>query len=240
VDDAAGDADSGEPPRPHPGPPSKLARNAVIATLIAFVVASNIGTLFLSVLVTDHPAVFIALNPINRNLALASGSLSAASFYVIGFLRLIGPDPLFFLLGRWYGDGAIRWVERKSPTYGDLLRRVEKWFDKARMPIVAFAPNNYICLFAGAAGMGWGAFWLANVVGTVIRLMLIRFFSKVFEGSLGSVRLFIAHYRWPLLIVSFAAVGISLWFDQRRGGTIAGGLTTIEEDIAAHEAPEAD
>ncbi|MCU1357849.1 MAG: hypothetical protein JWM89_3267 [Acidimicrobiales bacterium] len=229
---------SAAPSAHHAGPPSALARNLVVGTLIAFVVASNLGNLFLSVLVNEHPAVFIALNPQNRSLALASGGLSAMSFYVIGFLRLVGPDPLFFLLGRWYGDAAIRWMERKAPSYGEMLRYLERGFDKARLPVVAFAPNNPVCLFAGAAGMSVGAFAMANVVGTMIRLVLIRVFSSAFEGPLGSVKGFIGNYRWPLLILSFVLVGLTLWSDRKGGRSGVGDLARMDEDIAAAEAAD--
>ena len=222
--------------RTHPGPPNKTARNLVIGTLIAFVVAANVGNLFLSVLVTDRPLLFISLNAQNRNLALASGELSAWSFYVVGFLRLVGPDPLFFLLGRWYGDGAIRWMERKAPAYGNLMRQLEKWFDKAQFAVVAFAPNNPVCLFAGAAGMSWGAFAAANAIGTVIRLVLIRAFSSAFEGPLGSLKGFIGDYRWPILAASAVLVGLSMFSDRKGGRDGISDLAGLDEDIAEHEA----
>ncbi|MEO6627363.1 MAG: hypothetical protein ABIP03_02205 [Aquihabitans sp.] len=229
--DPPADAPSTPAPSSHPGPPSAAARNLVVGLLIAFVVASNLGNLFLSVLVTERPLLFIALNAQNRNLALAAGELSAWSFYVVGFLRLVGPDPLFFLLGRWYGDSAIRWMERKAPSYGELLRHLEKGFGKARLLVVAFAPNNPICLFAGAAGMSWGSFALANAFGTAVRLMLIRAFSEMFEGQLGSLKSFIADYRLPLLAVSFVLVGLTLWSDRRGGREGIGDLVNLDDDI---------
>jgi hypothetical protein len=222
-------------PAHHPGPPSKAARNLVVGVLVAFVVASNLGNLFLSVLVTEKPVLFISLNAQNRNLALASGELSAATFYVVGFLRLIGPDPFFFLLGRWYGDSAIRWMERTAPSYGAVLRQLEKGFDKARLPVVAFAPNNPVCLFAGAAGMGWGAFLAANAFGTAIRLVLIRMFASAFEGPLGSLKGFITDFRWPLLGVSFVLVILTIWSDRKAGREGIGDLVHIDEDIHEHE-----
>lgn len=218
------------------GPPSALARNLVIGTLVAFVIASNLGNAFLSVLVNDRPLLFISLNAQNRNLALASNLLDPWSFYIVGFLRLFAPDPLFFLLGRWYGDGAIRWMERKAPTYGELLRQLEQWFDKARIPIVAFAPNNPICLFAGAAGMSWAAFLAANAVGTAVRLVLIRVFSEWFDGPLGSLREFIGEYRWPILGVSIVLVALSMLADRRGGRDGISDLAGMDEDIAAHRA----
>ncbi|MBP7630803.1 MAG: hypothetical protein KA758_10160, partial [Acidimicrobiales bacterium] len=92
--DAADPADTelAHPVRAHPGPPNATVRNLAVGTLIAFVVASYVGNLFLSVLVNERPLLFIALNAQNRNLALASSELGALEFYVVGFLRLIGPD----------------------------------------------------------------------------------------------------------------------------------------------------
>ena len=224
------------PARAHPGPPNATVRNLVVGTLIAFVVAANLGNLFLSVLVNERPLLFIALNAQNRNLALAAGELDALPFYLVGFLRLIGPDPLFFLIGRWYGDGAIRWMERTAPSYGAILRQLEQWFDKARLLVVAIAPNNPVCLFAGAAGMTWGAFLAANVVGTVARLVLVRMFSSAFEDQLSSVRGFIGDYRWPLLAVSFLLVGYTVWNDRRGGREDIEDLLRLDEEIEGYEA----
>lgn len=220
----------------HPGPPNRAVRNLVVGTLIGLVVASYAGNIFLSVLVEDHPALFIALNAQNRNLALASGAMTTWSFYVIGFVRLLLPDPLFFLLGRWYGDAAIRWMERTAPSYGRVLRGLEKGFDKAQVPIVAFMPNNPVCLFAGASSMTWGVFLVANVIGTIIRLVLIRAFSSVFEGPLGDLRGFITTYRWPILVISLVLVVLSVVSDMRGGRESVGELAHLEEGIAEAEA----
>lgn len=220
----------------HPGPPNRLVRNLVVGTLIGFVVAAYLGNIFLSVLVEEHPALFISLNAQNRNLALASGAMTAWSFYLIGFLRLLAPDPLFFLLGRWYGDAAIRWMERTAPSYGKILRRLESGFDRAQIPVVAFMPNNPVCLFAGASSMTWTAFLIANVLGTIIRLILIRAFSNVFEGPLGDLRGFITTYRWPILAISLVLVVLSVVSDMRGGRESIGELANLEEGIAEAEA----
>jgi len=210
-------------------------RNLVIATLIAMVVAGYVAAGFLSFLLTEHPLVFIGLSSSNRNLALASADLSAWSFYVVAFLRLLAPDPLFFLLGRWYGDSATRWMERKSPSYGQLLRQLEKWFEKARYLVVVIAPNNPVCLFAGASTMTWGAFMAANVIGTIGRLVLVRLFSSAFDNPLGIVRDFIGDYQKPLLVVSLGLVAFSIWSERRSGRDSIGDLVHLPDDIAEAE-----
>ena len=223
-----------EPVRP--GAPSPAIRNLVIGILVSMVVANQVGAALFPSLVNDHPLTLILLNASNRHLALASGNLDALSFYAGGFVRLIAPDLFFFLLGRWYGDAAIVWMERKAPTYGELLRGLERWFTKARFAIVAFMPNNPVCLFAGAAGMSAGAFWAANVLGTVARLVLIRTFSTAFEDLLGPVRDFIGEYRWPLTALSVVLVILSMASDRRGGRDGIGDLVNLEEGMAEAEA----
>lgn len=231
VEPAAGEP-TGAAVRTHPGPPNKTVRNLLIGGLIALVVAGYVAAGLLSFLLSEHPLVFIGLSSSNRNLALASGSLSAWSFYLVAFLRLLAPDPLFFLLGRWYGDAATRWMEQKSPSYGQLLRQLERWFEKARYLVVVIAPNNPVCLFAGASTMTWASFLVANVAGTIGRLVLIRLFSSAFENPLGAVRGFISDYQKPLLVVSIGLVAFTIWSERRAGRDSIGDLVHIDEDMA--------
>lgn len=224
----------------HPGPPNATVRNLVIGALVTMVIAGYVAAGFLSYLLTEHPLVFIGLSSSNRNLALASGELAAWSFYLVAFLRLLAPDPLFFLLGRWYGDSAIRWMERKSPSYGQLLRQLERWFEKARYVVVVIAPNNPVSLFAGASSMTWPAFLVANVIGTAGRLVLIRLFSSAFENPLGDLRGFIGDYQKPLLVVSLALVALSIWSERRSGRDRIGDLVRLEDEMAEGDAEAAE
>lgn len=220
----------------HTGPPSNLARNVVIGLLIALVACGYVATGFFSVLLSEHPLVFIGLSSTNRNLALASGDLAAWSFYSVAFLRLLAPDPLFFLLGRWYGDSATRWMERKSPSYGQLMRQLETWFTKARIPVVLIAPNNPVSLFAGASSMTWGAFLITNMIGTAGRLVLIRTFSSVFEDLLGPIRGFISDYQRPLLVITLGIVAFTIWSERRAGRNKISDLVHLDEDLSDPDA----
>jgi membrane protein DedA with SNARE-associated domain len=225
-----------DPPRTHPGPPSVLARNVVVGAALVLIAASYGGGAFLPVLSRDHPLLLIVLTSNNRSLALASGDLSWMVFYSVGFIRLVLPDPLFFLLGRWYGDSAIHWLERRAPTYGQLFRSLEGFFGKAKLAVVAFAPNLPVSVLAGASGMGAVPFYAANVIGTVVRLWLVRTFSGVFADLLESFKDFIGEYRLPLLAVSISAVAFSIWSERRTGKIGIGDLVHLDEELAAADA----
>ena len=74
------------------------------------------------------------MNARNRNLILVTNQLDAASYYVVGTLRLLLADPLFFLIGYWYGDTALDWMEKRTKSFGKTLRQWESWFGQGRVP----------------------------------------------------------------------------------------------------------
>jgi membrane protein DedA with SNARE-associated domain len=194
---------------------------AVVGVLIGIlVVANNLGSLFTTTLAEDRPALLLALNSSNRSLALTTNQLDAWSYYLLGSLRLLVADPLFFLLGMWYGDAAIRWVERKWASQGEILRLFETWFQKAAYVVVFLAPNNPVCLLAGASGMPLAGFIAANLAGTFARLFVIRWAGDVFSDAIDAVLGFFSDYRLPLFIVSAVLVVGSFLLDRRKGAEL--------------------
>src|SRR4051795_8724034 len=133
--------------------PSRRTLALLVTPIVVLVIASSVGDALTTTWAQDHPLALITLNARNRILVLTTNQLDALPYYTVGTLRLLVSDPLFYLLGVFYGERAVAWMEQKAPTYGGFLRKVEKWFGKASYPLVFIAPNNFICLVAGAAGM---------------------------------------------------------------------------------------
>jgi membrane protein DedA with SNARE-associated domain len=201
-------------------PPGRNTLKLLVGPVIALVVISNLGDALLPKLVDEHPLLLLAMNARNRNLIAVTNSLDAVSYYVVGTSRLLLSDPLFFLIGLWYGDTALSWMERRTKSYGAMLRSMEGWFGRAAYPLVFIMPNNFICLFAGASGMSVGGFFTANLTGTIARLFLIRRLGEQFEAPIDDVLGFIADHRGPLLAISvvlFAVVMISELRTSRAG-----------------------
>ena len=65
-----------------------------------------------------------------------------------------------------------------------MLRRFERGFDKAAYPVVFLAPNNIVCLLAGASGMPIAAFVAVNLAGTLTRLYIIRALGRAFSSPI--------------------------------------------------------
>lgn len=213
-------------------PPGKHTLKLLAVPIVGLIVLSNVGDALAPELVNSHPLQLLAMNARNRNLILVTNQLDAVSYYLVGTLRLLVSDPLFFLIGYWYGDAALDWMEQRTKTFGKTLRQWESWFGKAAYPIVFIAPNQYICLFAGAAGMSVAGFFTANIAGTVVRLYLIRRLGETFEAPIDDLLGFIRDYRTPLLIVSVVLFAVVMVNELRQA---KGEVEAIAEAVADDE-----
>jgi membrane protein DedA with SNARE-associated domain len=203
----------------HPPPtrplPSRRTLTLVSIPIIGLIILSNVGDALAPDLVNSHPLRLLAMNARNRNLILVTNNLDAPSYYIVGTVRLLLADPLFFMLGHWYGDTAIRWMEQRTRSFGQMLRQMEGWFARAAYPVVFIAPNQYICLFAGAAGMSVTGFFVANISGTIVRLYLIRRLGETFEAPIDDLLDLIREYRTPLLVISIVLFAIVMLNELR-------------------------
>ncbi len=197
-----------------------MARRKLTLLLTPIVVLTAAGIFadwFAAAIITEHPLLQMFLNPRLRYLTLASNQVDPVPFFLVGFFRLVLTDPLYFLLGRWYGDAALRWMERHGGESGAAVRVFERWFAKASYPIVALAPNGFICLLAGTTGMRPAVFAVLNVSGTIVRLIAVRIFAEALEQPLDSVLDFVREYQWWVVGVS-VALGLFQWWRSRRAG----------------------
>jgi membrane protein DedA with SNARE-associated domain len=218
------------------GRPSRSRVALVVAPIVALIIAGYTGDALTTTLAKDHPLLLVMLNARSRILVLTTNQLDAISYYLAASLRLLASDPLFYLLGRWYGDAMIVWVEKRSKTFGEQIRLYEQAFAKAAYPLVFIMPNPYICLFAGASGMRVGSFFTLNIAGTVARLYLIRRLGEAFDEPIQAVLRFFGRYRLPLFVISVGLMVFIIWKDRREGKDEIGSML----DLADHPPDEKD
>jgi membrane protein DedA with SNARE-associated domain len=190
----------------------------LLIPIVAFSVAGTVVNIFSPGLIKDHPLVVVFFNPINRYLVLAVTRVKVWEFFAVGFIRLVLTDPLYFLLGRWFGDGALDWIENKTGNSG-TVPFIKKWFGRAGPQFVFLAPNAYVCLLAGASGMNVAMFIGLNATGTIGRLILIKATGDVFEPILRPVVNFLDKYRWQFIVLSVALFALQAAMNRKRGKT---------------------
>jgi len=212
-------------------PPSRRVLSLVVAPLLVMVAANNLALFLWASLVDTHPLWLITLSSQNRYLTLTTNNLDAWSYFAVGTARLLAPDPLFYLLGLWYGVRAIDWMEKRAPSVGSTMRLVERGFARARYVIVFVAPNNVVSLLAGAVAMPPAVFAVLNVTGTIARLMAIRLLGNVFQRPIDAFLGFVQDYRWYLIGASVFLALLSNLGDRRRGGGEVEALRHLGEDL---------
>ncbi|MBW8826711.1 MAG: VTT domain-containing protein [Acidobacteria bacterium] len=202
------------------------------------VIAAYVGEAIGPTLITSHPLLQIFLNPKNRYLILASPQVALVPFFAVSFVRLVLTDPIAYLLGRQYGDSAMRWAEKRMGGEGEdsLVRRMEYLFGKAAPAFIVIAPSFIWCLMAGTSRMKVWVFVTCNAVGTIGRLILIRWVGDTFNTELGSLLDFIRRYQWPLLAFTITTVLVQVVRSRQRGDLET--PAEMEAEITAEADPE--
>lgn len=223
-----------------PAHPARIHLAWLLAPIALMVVAGYTADALWPSLVESNPLLLIALSAKNRYLVLVVNSLPAWEYYVVGTLRLLLPDPFFFILGWMYGEAALHWMERRTPTVGRIMRTLERWFGRWGAPLVVLFPNNYMCAIAGAARMSPLRFAVLNVIGTIGRLVMIAVIGDVFAGPIDSILDFIAEWRIQLLAVTVSLVVLSWVLELRNGRREINALRELEDAADEIEAAALD
>ncbi len=216
-------------------PRTKPSRRTLILLVAPIVVITSMGfiaTAFTPALAARHPLLLIALDARNRFLVLAR-EVDIVPFVVVAILRRTFSDPLFYLLGRFYGEGAVRWLEKKA-GFGDLVTLAEKFFQKASYPMVFFFPGAIVCALAGQTGMSPVGFMVTNLAGTLAAVLAVRAFSDAISSPVESLLDFFDRNIVVTTSVTVALVVLSLVLNRYQGKLDAD-LEALEAGTAVDE-----
>lgn len=206
---------------------------ALLVPIGLLIIASNVGSIAAPSLVKDHPLWLLSLTSLMRWQVAATANTDWWSWGLIAFARLIVPDPFFYLLGREYGDRALNAIERNVPSIGRTFRQFERIFHRARYPVIFLAPNNPVCLLAGADRMNVKAFFAVNFAGTIARLFGLRIIGNSIQDQISAVTGWLDQYKWWLVGVSLGAFALTLVIDRRRGAVAdVSGLRDLGRELS--------
>ena len=220
--DGAGAADE-------PFKPSRRTLILLIAPIIILSTAGTIATAFTPTLAAKHPLLLITLDARNRMLVLAR-EVDLVPFVVVAVLRRSLSDPLFYLLGRLYGDRSIRWLEKKGGQ-GALVSLSEKWFQKASYLMVFLFPGAIVCALAGVTKMRPAAFAVCNLGGTLASVIAVRIFSDAISSPVEALLGFFERNMVVTTSITVGLVVLSLVLGKVQG-KLEGGLDELDDDNA--------
>ncbi len=195
--------------------PSRRTLVLLVTPIVAIVVVGLVASAFIPVLATKHPLLLIALDARNRYLVLAR-HVDLVPFVIVAVLRRSFSDPLFYLLGRFYGEGALRWLEKKGGG-GELVVLTEKLYRRAGYPMVFLFPGAIVCALAGQTGMSPIGFVTANLAGTLASVFAVRRFSATISSPVEGLLGFFNRHLVATTAVSIGLVLLSLVLNRAQG-----------------------
>ena len=196
----------------------KPSRRTLILLVTPIVIITTMGAIasaFTPTLATKYPLLMIALDARNRFLVLAR-EVDLVPFVIVAVLRRTFSDPLFYLLGRFYGDNALRWLQRKGGL-GDLVPLTEKAFKKAGYPMVFAFPGAIVCALAGQTGMSPVGFMAANLAGTLTAVFAVRRFSSTIASPVEGLLDFFSRNLVATTVISVGLVVLSILVNRAQG-----------------------
>jgi membrane protein DedA with SNARE-associated domain len=203
----------------------------IVTPIIVLISIGTVANAIHPTLVKNHPLLLVALEPRNRWVILVAEKVSFWPLLIWGTVRRLASDPMFFLLGYFYGDGAVAWAERRFDGGTGVIRGIEKVFQKAGPVLVFLFPGALVCVLAGATGMHPVVFLLLNVVGTIVTVTVLYHFASVVSGPVDAINDFYSNnFKW-LTALSVVLTALYVWNQWRQGKTEIQSLTKLEDEL---------
>jgi membrane protein DedA with SNARE-associated domain len=224
-----------EPVRP-PLPRKKLI--LIVAPIVVLAIVGTVTTALTPALAAKHPLLLITLEARNRNLILAR-EVDFLPFLLVAVFRRTLTDPLYYLLGKYYGDSAVRWLEVKAGM-GSYARLMETIFRKAAYPAVFFFPGAIVCALAGVIGMPFGRFIALNLAGTLFAVVSLKLFGDAVASPVEALIGFFDRNLVTTTIVSVVLVVLSVVLGRMEGKLSGADLDELEEAAVEEAKKESD
>ena len=190
-----------------------------LVSFVCLLIAANVGTILMSRLVDSNPGALLALSSRNRHLVLTVPSdLGWPAWAAIGGARIALSAIVCHLLGRAYGDLALRWFWRYLGMPPEQVTKFETGFAKAEWFVVPFfVGSNIVWVLSGAAKTTWKRLLPMAILGIAGRLVVLWWLARQFESQLRSVIDFTTDYQLYFIIGGIAVVALTQVRNFRSG-----------------------
>jgi hypothetical protein len=214
----------------------RARRSAALCAVIAlFTVLAMLGDLLSPTLRERYPLVLMLLTPRTAYLAAASDQVPFVLFLSAAVFRLCAADPVHFMLGRTTGPAGVAAASRIR-LVGSLVRRApSSCSNRLWLAGVVASPTAKTMLVTGAAGVRARWVAVADVAGTVVRVLVIWRAGQAFPMLAQKCATLV-----PLVVVpsclAGAAIGTVRWHRQRTDRTVA--RVDRDDEVPATPSPE--
>jgi membrane protein DedA with SNARE-associated domain len=181
-------------------PLPKVLPYVLFGIVVALTVVGTITGGAAPELLKNHPLLLILGAPRYRWIVAVAPKVSAMPLILISWVRLLASDPVYFLIGWYYGDKAMMAFE--SLLGKQAMDTTRRMFERATWVLSAFAAGPIICALAGLARINPKRFFTLDVAGTLAIAVLLRVFAETLKSPLQHLIDFNAKYSRYLLVIT--------------------------------------
>lgn len=191
-----------------------------VVLFVGLVICTNVANATWAKLDDEHPLRLLMLSARNRNLVFTVPFVSSpVAWALVGALRLAAAAVVCHMIGRCYGDRALRWFWRFLGMPQEQVRKFEQQVARAEWIIVPwFVGSNIVWALTGAAATTWRRLVPMFAIGVAVRFALLWWLSKAFESQVRSVVDWTNKYQLWIILVSVLLVVVVNVRNFRRGG----------------------
>lgn len=180
-----------------------MRRGVLVLTAVLFALGTT-GTNVGPALVDERPRLVLLLSSRNRNLFGAAPYVDATAFFAIGFVRILVAAVALYLVGRWYGDATVRWVERRAGGMPAEVRWIERVVARSQsVAVLVFPGSNVVNALVGHAKMPPRRYVPLACVGIAAKLAFYWWLGDVFESQIRATIAWIDRWQWWVVAALF-------------------------------------
>jgi membrane protein DedA with SNARE-associated domain len=172
--------------------------------------ASTLGVALAPMLLVHAPLGLVALSPLGRHLLLASPHIDTWLLFAVALPRMFIVDPFMYVLGRDYGEIAMREVVDRLGGAGRWVRWLDRIARKASWLLVLLWADPLVCTLAGASRLDPRAFVALNLAGTLGALALVKASNEALAGPVGWVQRVLTDHTLTATLVSVLVVAVAV------------------------------
>jgi membrane protein DedA with SNARE-associated domain len=168
----------------HQSVPSPGARRvAVLVALLALIgAASFLGDAMSPVLLRQNRLALVTLTPRSAYVVAAARDVPFPLLLLVTVARLGLADPVHFVLGREAGPAVLARAQR-TRLLGRVAARLPSTPGHLWLSAVAISPTAKTMVVAGGLGLPAGRVAIANVAGTVARVLIVWTAGRAFPSA---------------------------------------------------------
>ena len=168
----------------HQSAPSPGARRvAVLVALLALIgTVSFLGDAASPVLLRQNRLALVALTPRSAYVVAAARDVPFPLLLLVAVARLGVADPVHFALGRDAGPALLARAQR-TRLLGRVAERLPSTPGNLWLSAVAISPTAKTMVVAGGLGLPAGRVAVANVAGTVARVLVVWTAGQAFPSA---------------------------------------------------------